>query len=104
MTTKRISVIKEEKIDNQQPIWLSKEGPIAMDQMSDEHLQKALWTAERGYMNNNNEAIHRMHVCEVFELKMRQLVEEASKRGIVLKSLAATSPDKFQILKSCYID
>lgn len=98
------------------PVWKSRTGEIPIadrDQMTDVYLQACLKYSEYKYMQYNNAANNFVKQIEELEKKSLQayntsvtfstlikaLHTEATRRGIILTSVAETNPNKFDILR-----
>jgi len=66
-------------IESKPLVWKSKEGFATISDMSDEHIQAALITAEHSYMNYNNLAVKLSLDAEYAEQKLETLTPGSNK-------------------------
>jgi hypothetical protein len=81
-------------------VWRTKEGDVLMSEMTDEHLEKAIYFAEHKFVKQHFECLRIADSVMVFFHKMNQLRDEADKRGLAVPSLADQKPEKYSILKN----
>jgi len=82
-------------------VWVTAKGErIPMTQMTDEHMQAALRSAESRYVKHNNQAIRHADTAALLSKKIRSLLSESRRRNLQLQSLSEVNPEKYSILEN----
>jgi hypothetical protein len=81
------------------PVWKSKDGEVCIASMEDEHLQRAYNSAEYRYLRYSKLKRSSSEKAMLFDSILRQLEEEASRRGYGLSSISRKSDHKFEALR-----
>ncbi len=81
-------------------VWKAKRGNIPMTNMDNDYLQTALESCERRYTKHVTQSLDHADTSNMFLDKMKELLDEASSRGITLKSLTEKEPGMHKFVES----